>query len=139
MQKTTDGNLEAEVNSWEREGNPADADSWQQQGIKFDQEKPMMALLSPWWIEGVSAVLTYGAKKYAADNWRDGLSIRRLLSACLRHVFAFIRGEDNDPETGLSHLLHASCCLMFAFETQLLRRKFDDRWKQPNKVDKKTA
>lgn len=97
--------------------------------MKFDQEKVRVELLDPEWMEGVGRVLTFGAQKYAADNWRKGLSTRRLVGACLRHLFAFLRGEDLDPESGLSHLLHASCCLMFAFWMWTHRKDLDDRWR----------
>jgi hypothetical protein len=100
----------------------------QQAGVKHDAEKTRLDLLSATWVEGVGRVLGYGAKKYAADNWRSGISSRRLLGAALRHTFAYLRGESQDPETGLSHLLHASCSLMFAFELSLSRPDLDDRY-----------
>lgn len=97
--------------------------------IKFDQEKTQLDLLSAHWIFGVGEVLTFGAKKYAAHNWRGGLKRSRLLGAALRHIFAYLRGEDLDPETGLLHLHHASCCLMFASELHVTRPDTDDRFK----------
>ena len=101
-----------------------------EEGLKFDQEKPKMDLLSSLWLEDVSQVLTYGAKKYASHNWRKGILFSRLIAACLRHVFAFLKGEDNDPETNLSHLAHASCCLMFLSELNKTKPKdWDDRYK----------
>ena len=106
------------------------------EGIKHDSEKPRMDLLSSSWVEGVSDVLTFGARKYDAHNWRKGLARSRLLGACLRHVFAYLRGEDCDPETGLLHLYHASCCLMFASELHFTRPDLDDRYKAPSSSDK---
>lgn len=100
-----------------------------QGGIKHDGEKEPMALFSSIWLRGVSRVLGFGARKYAADNWRDGIAYRRLISACLRHVTSFMEGEDLDPETGLSHLDHASCCLMFLREMTVIRPDLDDRFK----------
>jgi Domain of unknown function (DUF5664) len=99
-------------------------------GMKHDQDKPQMELISSTWIEGVAAVLTFGAKKYAAHNWRKGIAQSRLLGATLRHLFAYSRGEDLDPETGLCHLYHASCCIMFASELRITHPELDDRWKQ---------
>lgn len=98
-------------------------------GIKYDQDKPDLSLLSSVWIYGVGAVLTFGKKKYDAHNWRKGLQLSRLLAAALRHIFAFLNGEDRDPETGLPHLDHASCCLMFAREMWSTRPDMDDRFK----------
>jgi Domain of unknown function (DUF5664) len=97
--------------------------------IKHDQEKIRLELLSAQWVEGVGQVLTAGAKRYADHNWRKGLKRTRLLGACLRHVFAYLSGTDVDPETGLLHLYHASCCLMFASELHFSRPDLDDRYK----------
>jgi hypothetical protein len=99
------------------------------QAKKFDHEKPPLSLISSIWINGVGQVLAFGCKKYGAHNWRNGLELSRLLSAALRHIFAFIGGEDLDPETGLNHLDHASCCLMFARELFATRNDMDDRYK----------
>lgn len=100
------------------------------EGTKHDGEKVRLDLLSTIWINGVGSVLTFGAKKYSANNWRKGIKLSRLLGAALRHIFAFLAGEDKDPESGLSHLYHASCCIMFAAELYETKSKdVDDRWK----------
>lgn len=98
-------------------------------GIKHDQDKARLDLLSGIWLTGVGKVLAFGAKKYAAHNWRKGLERSRLLGAALRHIFSYLDGEDLDAETSLLHLYHASCCLMFASELHETRRDTDDRWK----------
>lgn len=56
--------------------------------------------------EAFSRVAEFGAKKYAVWNWSLGLSRVQLCGSLLRHTFAFIRGEDKDPESGLSHTDH---------------------------------
>ena len=91
------------------------------EGRKYDGEKPQLYLLPPKSINEVGKVLTFGAKKYDAHNWRkvDDLQ-NRYSSAALRHIFAHIDGEENDEETGLSHLAHAICCLMFKLEDELI-------------------
>lgn len=100
------------------------------EGVKFDADKPRMDLLSPVALEEIAKVMTFGAKKYGDNNWRKGLAWSRVLGAALRHIFAFIRGEDVDRETGFSHLSHASCCLMFLLEYESTRREFDDRYRR---------
>lgn len=99
-------------------------------GVKHDQDKARLDLLSTPWLLGVGKVMGYGAKKYAAHNWRGGIVYSRLVAACLRHITAFNDGEDLDPETGLSHLYHASCCLMFLSEFVEHRPDLDDRYKR---------
>jgi hypothetical protein len=61
----------------------------------------------------VARVLDYGAQKYSANNWRKVRPGSRYLDAALRHLHAYADGEDNDPESGLSHLGHAACCVLF--------------------------
>lgn len=88
-----------------------------EKGLKFDTGKPRLELLPPAAIEAVGRVLAFGAKKYAPGNWvhvEDGQN--RYLAACLRHVFAYMRGEENDSESGEHHLAHAACCLLFILE-----------------------
>ncbi len=103
----------------------------QEQGIKHDGEKLPLQLLDPLALEGVAAVLAFGARKYAAENWRGGISYKRLLGAILRHTFAIIRGEDNDPESGLPHVDHLGCTVMFLSWHMKVRPDLDDRWKPP--------
>ena len=85
-------------------------------GVKYDQEKLRWDLLPIEEVEEVVKVLQCGARKYADHNWKKVPdSKRRYFSAALRHIFAWWRGEQMDPETGLHHLAHAMCCLLFAF------------------------
>ena len=100
-----------------------------QQGTKFDQDKPRTDLLDPLALEGLAKVLAFGAKKYAAHNWRGGITYSRLIGACLRHAFAILRGEDIDSESGLPHVDHLGCCWMFLSNMQKTRPDLDDRWK----------
>ena len=99
-------------------------------GIKHDQEKPDMSLLSNTALVKIAEVMTFGKKKYTAHNWRGGFVWSRPLAAAARHLFAFIGGEDKDPETGLSHLAHACCCLFFVLEFEETRKDLDDRYKE---------
>lgn len=92
----------------------------EEEGIKYDTEKPKMNLLPPKAVLEVAKVLTFGAEKYDAENWRklDNLQSRYTAGA-LRHIFAHMDGEQLDPETELSHLAHALCCLLFKLEIEL--------------------
>lgn len=82
---------------------------------KHDTGKPMVSLVEPEFILGVAEVLTMGAKKYAIDNWKlmTDEDIRRVKDSLLRHTLAYTSGELIDKESGLSHLYHAGCNLMF--------------------------
>jgi hypothetical protein len=97
-------------------------------GVKYDNNKPPMSLLPPEALEEIAKVLDFGAKKYGTYNWRNGMEWTRVSSACLRHIFAWIRGEDLDPESGLHHLAHAGCCIMFLLTYVKTSTGKDDRY-----------
>ena len=88
-------------------------------GTKADAGKPDYSLLPPRAVDSVVRVLSFGSRKYGAENWRhvEGRKTR-YLSAALRHVFARMRGEQNDAESGESHLAHAACCLLFLLDEE---------------------
>lgn len=84
---------------------------------KHDQEKARWDLLPFKAVERVVDVLTYGAKKYAPDGWRNVPDARRrYYAAALRHLTAWWDGSPTDPEGGLPHLAHAACCILFLLE-----------------------
>jgi hypothetical protein len=97
--------------------------------IKFDGDKLPLHLLSTEAMNQTAAVLKFGAQKYAEHNWRNGFDWSRPLSAAMRHITAFNDGEDRDPESGLSHLAHAACCIMFLLEFEKTHPHLDDRYK----------
>ena len=97
--------------------------------LKFDQDKLPLHLLSTEAMNQTAAVLAFGAQKYAAHNWRKGFAWSRPLAAAMRHITAFNAGEDKDPESGLSHLAHAACCIMFLLEFEKTHQELDDRYK----------
>ncbi|MEM9691813.1 MAG: dATP/dGTP diphosphohydrolase domain-containing protein [Myxococcota bacterium] len=82
--------------------------------FKHDGGKAPMDLV-PWdAVEGVAMVLEYGARKYQPHSWRrveDGKG--RYFAAALRHLIAHLRGEVVDPESGLPHVDHAACNVLF--------------------------
>lgn len=83
-----------------------------QKSIKNDTDKFDPTMLTIEMIELVSRVRMFGAKKYARNNFKiSGFKYTRSLAAALRHIYQFLNGEDNDPESGLSHLGHAICSL----------------------------
>jgi|6_EtaG_2_1085325.scaffolds.fasta_scaffold64641_2 hypothetical protein len=80
--------------------------------VKFDEGKPQLAYLPTREVEQIMKVLDYGANKYERDNWKKPHDTNRMLSSLLRHVFAFMRGEVTDEESGHPHLAHAGCCIL---------------------------
>lgn len=83
-------------------------------GMKFDGDKVRMDLIDPNFVTGVGQVLTFGAKKYAPNNWQKVDNAEdRYYAAALRHLLAWRAGEKLDPESGLNHLKHVATNIMF--------------------------
>ena len=98
-------------------------------GTKHDSEKVRWELLSVDAINEIAKVMTFGARKYNDHNWRGGFDWSRLIGAAYRHLSAWHNGQDKDPETGLSHLAHLGCCVMFLLEHETRGLGKDDRYK----------
>jgi len=96
-------------------------------GDKHDKGKPRLDLLNRELLEEMGHVLAFGAEKYGAWNWQQGIPISRLIAAALRHLVAYSDGESIDAESDRNHLGHAGCCLMFALWMERHRSNLDDR------------
>lgn len=94
----------------------------------FSAGKPGMQWL-PWGpLQEVAKVLDYGAHKYGSrSNWRKGMKWMELAGSTVRHVSSWIKGDDFDAESGLHHLAHAVCDLLFLLEYHLNKVGEDDR------------
>lgn len=77
---------------------------------------------------GIATVLGFGAAKYEARGWEKGIAYSRIFSAAGRHATAFARGEHVDAESGLSHVSHFWCNVLFLVVlTARGRDDLDDR------------
>lgn len=102
-------------------------------GLKYDSDKPRISLVPREALWGMAQALTFGAKKYEADNYKNGIEYRRLADATLRHLTAWIDGENQDPESGLSHLDHALASLAMLKYMSENKPDMDDRYKKEGK------
>lgn len=99
--------------------------------MKYDSDKAPIALIPPECIEEIARVFGMGAKKYGENNWRIDLhntSFSRTYSSIQRHLNAFWKGENIDPESGLSHLAHAATQIMILMIQNTNGKEMDDRW-----------
>ena len=99
------------------------------EGLKYDTGKIPLELLPPEALTEIAKVLAFGAEKYGCHNWRKGMAWSRLVGAILRHLFAWMQGEDKDQESGLSHLAHAGCDILFLLTYEINSIGIDDRYK----------
>jgi hypothetical protein len=94
--------------------------------LRFNDGKLQWSLVDFESLEPMVKVLEFGAKKYAPENWRKGLETTKIIESMLRHTFALLRGEDNDPESGIEHVGHIQCNAMFLAK-MLKDPKWDNR------------
>ncbi|WP_196481893.1 dATP/dGTP diphosphohydrolase domain-containing protein [Burkholderia vietnamiensis] len=91
-------------------------------GAKFDGGKPRFSLLRfgcARALRGIANVLTFGANKYAAHSWKEvPEGVDRYWSAMERHLNEIgAHGMDaRDEESGLLHIDHVACNVMFLSE-----------------------
>lgn len=94
--------------------------------MKFNTGKHKWSLVDFKSFEGMVKVLEFGAEKYEAHNWKKGLPTSELSESLLRHLFAHMSGERIDPESGLPHLDHVACNVMFLNWMTANRPDLDD-------------
>lgn len=74
-----------------------------------------------------------GARKYGRHNYREvGVRASVYYDALRRHVDYWWEGEDLDPDSGLSHVTKAICCLVVLRDAMIQNKLTDDR---PPKAD----
>jgi len=98
-------------------------------GDRFNEGKPKWSLVPQSALIPMVRVLEFGAEKYAAHNWMKGLSVVEICESLKRHLDAFMEGEDNDPESLLSHIGHMQCNTLFLSWMMQNRPDMDDRFK----------
>ena len=135
-------------------------------GLRFNTNKLKWGLVSWSALAPMVKVLMYGAHKYTifkkpdgtqitgaectpeeakefeviasgANNWKEGLKYTEIAESMKRHLFAFIEGEDNDPESKLSHVGHILCNAMFLSYMFIFKKDYDDRYIDPEPDDDK--
>jgi hypothetical protein len=77
-----------------------------EKGLKFDTDKLRYDLVPMDALDEIVKRFTYGARKYAPENWKSVEdAVERYCAALMRHFSAYRQGERIDPEApGLSHI-----------------------------------
>jgi len=73
-------------------------------GLRYNDGKPRYDLIPPEALEDLAILYQRGASKYAERNWERGMSWCKCFASMMRHAWAWMRGEENDPETGVHHM-----------------------------------
>lgn len=104
------------------------------EALRYNDGKLRWSLVDFDALEDMVRVLEFGAKKYSDNNWKKGLKTSEIFESMMRHMSAYMRGEDVDPESGLSHTGHILCNAMFLSYMYRFKPDFDTRYKDKNKL-----
>lgn len=100
---------------------------WQQRCAENDYLRlALSALSADGWYE-CAQVFDYGKRKYAEWNWVKGMPWSVPFACAVRHLMAILRGETNDPESGLPHRGHVFCNLVMLMTFENTYPEGDDR------------
>ncbi len=90
--------------------------------------KPNQLHAIPWEaLSEIGKAYAMGAEKYGDYNFRKGYEYSKSFDAMQRHVWSWWNREDNDPESGLSHLAHAAWHVINLLFYTITNRGKDDR------------
>lgn len=74
--------------------------------------KPQLHLIPPAALLAEARAMENGATKYGPYNWRtQPVNATVYVSACMRHLLAYLDGENVADDSGVHHLAHARACL----------------------------
>ncbi len=95
---------------------------------QYGLAKPPIALIPMTALIEEACTFRLGAKKYGPANWRDkAVPASVYINAALRHMLSWYDGQDNDLESGASHLAHARACLAILIDAKCCDKLIDDR------------
>ena len=97
------------------------------QALRYNSGKLEWSLVDFDSLEGLVRVLEYGKDKYARHNWKKGMPVTQVTESLMRHLFAYLGGEDVDPESGCRHISHVMCNAMFIEYIMREKPHYDDR------------
>ena len=79
-------------------------------------------------IAHIAIGLKEGSRKYGAFNWREtNVEAQTYVGATLRHLMAYVDGEDIDPDSGNHHLSHAIASLAILIDAMESDKLIDNR------------
>ena len=101
---------EARLTAMDKPSNPKQA---------FGDLKVPLQYIPPTAIVALGIGLAEGGRKYGPFNWRDiPVEYMTYVGAVMRHLQAWIDGQDFDPDSGNPHLYHAIASLAILIDAE---------------------
>lgn len=110
------------------EKQPADVNTMANPKQAFGDKKVPLHLVPGPAMAYCAQALKEGSRKYGAFNWRHtSVEVQTYVGATMRHLMAFVDGEDMDPESGNPHLAHAIASLAILIDAIESGKVIDNR------------
>ena len=83
--------------------------------LRYNNDKPQVSQIDPQFLLDFADLMTVSARKYSKWNYALGQDLTTPCDSMSRHLLKFLAGENNDKESGCSHLLHIAANAMIAW------------------------
>lgn len=94
----------------------------------FGIRKPAMSSVPTAALVHLMRGMADGRRKYGLLNWRSNkVSALIYYDAAMRHLMAWVDGEQNARDSGVHHLGHAMSCLAIILDAEATGNLVDDR------------
>lgn len=102
--------------------------------LRYNNGKPEVSHIAPEFLLDLASLMSASAKKYSKWNYAKGQYLTTPADSLMRHFIAFMSGENDDPESKHSHLVHiaANALIMWCTCKYHLEKHpdLDDRFKK---------
>lgn len=98
-----------------------------QTGGQKGRKEARFDLIPPRALWALAVHYARGSRKYAERNWENGTSFSLNWAAAQRHMWQWWAGEDDDKETGSSHLICAAWHMLALHTFIETHPELDDR------------
>ena len=96
---------------------PSSAETSSTGALRYNSDKPQLSQIDPLFLIGLAELMTQSAKKYSKWNYAKGQNLTTVCDSMSRHLLSFLNGENDDKESGKSHLLHIAANCLIAYST----------------------
>ena len=105
-------------------------------GTKYDEGKLKWSLAHIPEFEELVKLTMFGCGKYLPRNWENGMDWSRAWDALMRHNNKWwIEGENIDPQSGLSHMIHVAWWALALRRYEKTHLELDDRPEYTKRIE----
>jgi hypothetical protein len=115
---------------------PVDRQHFETGAVRDNDKEARYDLVPPVPLRKLSVHFGRGAKKYAERNWEKGIPFMRMYASTMRHMQAWVSGEDIDQDETMKnpeHLVAALWNIYCLIELSQTHQELDDRPSKPKK------